>query len=956
MSKIYFGPNIKVSNNTLSNFATGNIGKDLTHVYHFPSCVENATNAFYDCRNLVYFDNVLSDNLINMNGMFFNCGNLSINNIKLSNNVVNLVNAFKNTKVYGDINIPNTVKLMNSAFENSNIENIHFPIESWSELVAMSNTFRNCKNLQTIDGFFSTKTNCLHNTFTDSNIKNFSQSISQWTSQRTNVFINTFKNCKNLKEVNFNINTSTLQDSMQDIFYGCSNLKTFIGTINAGNKISNLFYGCSNLKSDITINNIKEVDNCFYNCSSVETINLSCNRSYDTPYINDCFINCVNIKNINIDIQKKQGFYYNSSKIGDSYFETHPNCVFNFCNLSSIYQDLNLRNNFDQKQKSGYYISDYSRLDFFNFDSFGNIIGLNNQMFNSLSSDNIIIPLYIRTDIYNSLSQKTTQLNAKFLDNPNYQNISFYSYVNSSSVKNAFENSYINEVYFLTTNSYIQNNAFRNSTIKKIYFKNSIVDICNDAFNNCINLEGLYGNYNNGDYDILRLGNVYNNAFSNCIKLSTIFGAKDKLYYLHNNCFYNSGVNDFYGGNHRPMTTLSGNYVNIFSKSMNYIEIEKYSRSISSVSINTVNATNIVNMNQYYSDNRVEKWILPNCIELYNNSFTGSNLKSIEFNKIVNIKEDFAFNLGSQEVVLYEGTNIVNSADVHKCIGNFNVQNNSNVNGCYFTNHSVFGNNCIIGRIGNYDDGIRHPEVNYTIGNNCQIQYMINGKIKIEGNYCDIKTIDPVSAWSWSTNIKFNSQTGVLKINYITYSPRYTPSNIFLYNKDNNIGNIDVIFNGHYAVGLQGVNILFYNWTDRLSNISTCSIDWEDGTNAQNVIFGPSKICDKDYPGSITSVYQFQNSNINTIMTNISNYFIIYHNAFYNSNVNNLYAGGVIYGEYGRFTRNVLSSCPVSIHIIDSNNYRTHNGYQRSASYSDKYTIFQTAYTVPSRIEQYIDR
>ena len=122
-------------------------------------------------------------------------------------------------------------------------------------------------------------------------------------------FSELFKNYSSLYYVDISkINLSAVL-SMEDMFYGCSNLTDLAAdwqnTINCTD-MSGLFYNCSSLKNitsfteEVNVTNVEKVDYLFSGCSNLEYINCSNWNLSSINSMSHLFDNCSNLQTITL--------------------------------------------------------------------------------------------------------------------------------------------------------------------------------------------------------------------------------------------------------------------------------------------------------------------------------------------------------------------------------------------------------------------------------------------------------------------------------------------------------------------------------------------------------------------------------------------------------------------------------------------------------------------------------
>ena len=164
-------------------------------------------------------------------------------------------------------------------YEISNLISIYFyKINENHNFRSLKGAFKECKNLKSID----------FNDFSFNNISDLSH---------------LFFNCKALTFLYPSLHLSEKVTNISFMFANCSSLTSidlsYFNTINTKD-MSGLFYGCSNLTS-IDLTNFKafssvNIEFMFAGCSSLKSINLEFLENNNIKNFNNAFLNCSNLK------------------------------------------------------------------------------------------------------------------------------------------------------------------------------------------------------------------------------------------------------------------------------------------------------------------------------------------------------------------------------------------------------------------------------------------------------------------------------------------------------------------------------------------------------------------------------------------------------------------------------------------------------------------------------------
>ena len=240
----------------------------------------NFQNFFSGCISLTSFDlsNFKTENVIDMSCFFDNCQ--SLENIDLSKLVTN------------------NVKDMSGMFSNCNkIKTLDLSKLNTANVEEMEELFLNCNSLENI---------IFGNDFVLNKVEDMSYM---------------FANCENLTEIKLGKDNKNLFEnlrSIQNIFYGCTNLKkvdfnedkTNYRTFSKLSDLSGAFADCINLEEFIISNVNTEcnltMENTFINCHSLQNIDFSpfFNLKESTLVSNmfQTFKNCSNLTSVNFSL------------------------------------------------------------------------------------------------------------------------------------------------------------------------------------------------------------------------------------------------------------------------------------------------------------------------------------------------------------------------------------------------------------------------------------------------------------------------------------------------------------------------------------------------------------------------------------------------------------------------------------------------------------------------------
>ena len=166
------------------------------------------------------------------------------------------------------------------------IVNIVFMDGYFENLTDMTNVFRNCQLLESVNRIPPNVTQlycAFYNCFKVTNIPEL---------PKTAKLRGLLYNCKVFnQELDLSSCSITSTDGLQDIFYGCTSLTyTPILPSNYTGSMKGCFYGCRKITTAPTIpNGVTDIQSCFYNCSSLTT---APNIPSGVTNMQDCFYGC----------------------------------------------------------------------------------------------------------------------------------------------------------------------------------------------------------------------------------------------------------------------------------------------------------------------------------------------------------------------------------------------------------------------------------------------------------------------------------------------------------------------------------------------------------------------------------------------------------------------------------------------------------------------------------------
>ena len=312
--------------------------------------------------------------------------------------------------------------------------------------------------------------------------------IDVWLEQTTDIFVELFLYCKNLKSIVFNSykkNDSIKMISMKNMFYdsegltsidisnldtsnienfsltfrGCISLKTldlsknkFENVLNATGVFA-FCYSITSINLDTSLPKIKYFDHAFYNCSSLTSLDLSLLNVRDLKDISDLVAGCTSLKTINLN-------NFPTDQV------TNMDAIFYDCiSLTSV--DLSFFNTRNVKNMNHFFFNCYSlnSIDITNFDT-SQVTSMKSMFYNcSLSSIDV----------------------TKF-DTSNVE-IMMYMFSNCTYLTSLdlsqFKTNKVNNMY------YMLNSCKKLTSIDVSSFDTSLVTQFEHIFSNCISLTSL---------------------------------------------------------------------------------------------------------------------------------------------------------------------------------------------------------------------------------------------------------------------------------------------------------------------------------------------------------------------------------------------------------------------------------------------------------------------------------
>ena len=220
------------------------LDKDIIIHLKSPNIITNLSDMFCNCNNLLSFEVISSDNILNitnMSNMFYNCTSLNSLNISIwdTSNVTDINGIFFNCK-----------KLKLDSLSD---------ISGWntSNVIDMSYAFSNCASLESLS------------------------KISNWNTSKVEKMNGMFKDCIHLNSIpNLEWNTSNV-NNMNFMFCNCKDLKniTPISKLNFSKvkDMNNIFAECFSLKDILEFSiekapNVIDISYMFYNCTELDTL------------------------------------------------------------------------------------------------------------------------------------------------------------------------------------------------------------------------------------------------------------------------------------------------------------------------------------------------------------------------------------------------------------------------------------------------------------------------------------------------------------------------------------------------------------------------------------------------------------------------------------------------------------------------------------------------------------
>ena len=571
--------------------------------------VSDQNQNFIDKDGILYSNNYSS---------VIKCPERKNENIILNNNTTIISPySFYNAKI-SSIAFGNHVEnIGEKAFYNcSNLESISVP--SNSEYVIEESAFENCNNLTSVvleKGLKAIKKAVFKNdtALTEIDIVNSTNPTYRKLEELSD---DVFYNCTNLKTFEIPASVTNIGEN---VFYNCIKLNTVVIGDNITNITNRMFYNCYNL-SNITINGNVVIlgDGAFYNCKNLTTLN-NLNNVTNIGYA--CFYNCELLNLINTE---------NVNEIKE----------YSFYNCSSL-QELNLSNISELKAHTFVNCENLENL------TFGALIeNIENNAFEN--SNNIIISLTSNPNIINedniimSADRKIIYYYNSILNNHNatipqeteeIYNCAFSGKKYLSRIDVDANNNYFDSIDGVLTNkektvliSYPGGNANANyivpnsiNTIKtKTFITNKLKNI--EIGNNVVEIE--------------------NNAFASVENLETI-----KLPFIGNN---NSSSGS---------KTISIVFTDLFLQNQECVDNGKYLPS----KLKKIEITNdtVVASYAFYGAINIEEIVYSNNVsQIYDYAFYGcKNLKNITFKGRVSLVKAYAFGKSNNLEIIKFGYN-----------------------------------------------------------------------------------------------------------------------------------------------------------------------------------------------------------------------------------------------------------------------------------------------------------
>ena len=140
---------------------------------------------------------------------------------------------------------------------------------------------------------------------------------------------NMFKNCSNLKYVNFNLKKNlVLETTVENMFYGCKSLLSVdLSKLDFKyvSNFENMFYDCNSLSS-INLNSVylksaNNINYMFYNCFSLTSLDLSGFKPDNLKNMENVFSNCAKLSYLGLNqfythnVNSMKNLFYNCSSL-----------------------------------------------------------------------------------------------------------------------------------------------------------------------------------------------------------------------------------------------------------------------------------------------------------------------------------------------------------------------------------------------------------------------------------------------------------------------------------------------------------------------------------------------------------------------------------------------------------------------------------------------------------------
>ena len=488
MRKICFGLNISATNGKMTNLTDSNVVKEqLQKVYRLPNGLIDINGCFQNCLNFVSLEAEIPNSVKYMSSSFEGCEKF-FKNISIPEECIDMTKSFKGSGVKGTITIPKNVVDMPESFKGSKIEKINFLERVDNDNINnMKESFKDCSNLLTVEGFLPSSVDMAGAAFSNSGIKNINF----------------------LKEQHY-IN------SADGMFEGCPQLNNVVNHLYV-NKGDNIFRRCSNLQY---VNNIK--GNSFINswngCSNLKAIGvISGDLNFNNTFVGvDNYSNAIYLNPTSLNLQ-------DSDK---SFLDITPLRIYGTGH--GLGYELSFQNAHNYK---GDYISGYCDPD--DFENITDNCFLNYQG----NNNDLYIPRYFRSNILDDSTKYHPVFNGTF-KNKIFNNV----YIDVTNIGDkTFENTHINSLKIGDLE--MSNSSFCNTFINDLNIYGTSINIGNYAFLNSKILSGKIG-ISEG-----RINSIGNNAFQDT-QGSLEFISND-IGMINDSAFYNyqGNINSNYSGN-----------------------------------------------------------------------------------------------------------------------------------------------------------------------------------------------------------------------------------------------------------------------------------------------------------------------------------------------------------------------------------------------------------------------